>query len=190
MLKRILYSQHRARLERKVKEIRERYLNDRQEARQEYPHFSWNAWVERKARSGDSKALEIMRARARKGGTVRGNFLSGTSRDMGSSGGVSKKVTRKGSCIHESGLRETEKEIYLPKNAKDTLVEEALLLATRKFEGSVDVHGSAEFWGKVARVAGERRLSVSFANPGLEKRRVEVLQRHEMSHRQSRSRGR
>ena len=190
VLKRILYSQHRARLERKVKEIRERYLNDRQEARQEYPHFSWNAWVERKARSGDSKALEIMRARARKGGTVRGNFLSGTSRDMGSSGGVSKKVTRKGSCIHESGLRETEKEIYLPKNAKDTLVEEALLLATQKFEGSVDVHGSAEFWGKVARVAGERRLSVSFANPGLEKRRVEVLQRHEMSHRQSRSRGR
>ena len=191
VIKRILYSQNRARLERKTKEIREKYLKDRQEARQKYPHFSWSAWVEGKARSGDSTALEVMRARARKGDMpVRGNFLSGPPREVGPSGGISKKVTRKGSCIHESGLRETEKEIYLPKNAKDTVVEEALLLAARKFEGAVDVHGSAEFWGKVARVAGERRLSVSFANPGLEKRRVEVLQQQEMSHRQSRSRGR
>ena len=188
LLKRILYSQNRARLERKAKEIREKYLKDRQEIRQEYPHFSWSAWIEGKARSGDSAALQVMRARARKSDMpVRGNYLSGTSRELRPAGGVSKKVTRKGSCLHESGLRETEKEIHVPMNAKDTLVEEALLLAARKFEGSVDVHGSAEFWGKIARVAGERRLSVSFTNPGLEKRRLEVLQQHR---RQSRARGR
>lgn len=191
VIKRILYSQNRARLERKTREIREKYLKDKQETRQEYPHFSWSAWVEREARSGNYAALEAMRARARKRDMpVRGNYLSGTSRETGPLGGTSKKVTRKGCCIHESGLRETEKEIHLPKNAEDTLVEKALLLAARKFEGTVDVHGSAEFWGKVARVAGERRLSVSFANPGLEKRRVEILQQQGMSNRQSRARGR
>ena len=191
VLKRILYSQNRARLERKAKEVRERYLKDRQEARQEYPRFSWNTWLERKACGGDSAALEVMRARAGKSDMpIHGNALSGTAREMEASGGSVKKVTRKGSCLHESGLRETEKEIHLPQQAEEALIEEALRLAARKFEGAVDVHGSAAFGEKAARVAGERRLSIRFANPGLEKRRVEILQQQDMSHRQSRARGR
>lgn len=192
VLKRILCSQNRARLERKAKEIRERYLKEMQEARQGHPHFSWSAWIERQARSGDSAALEVMRARGRKSDTpARGNYFSGISREIGASGGTSKKVTRKGSCIHESGLREMEKEIHLPKNANDRLVEEALRLAAQKFGGALEVHGTADFWGKVARVAGERRLAVSFTNPGLEKRRLEILQhQRDLSHHQPRVKGR
>ena len=192
VLKRILYSQNRTRLERKAKEIREKYLKEMQEARQGHPHFSWSSWIERKARSGDSAALEVMRARGRKRDMpARGNYLSGSSRETGASSGTTKKVTRKGSCIHESGLRETEKEIHLPKNAKDTLVQEALLLAAQKFGGAVEVHGTADFWGKVARVAGEQRLSISFVNPGLEKRRVEILQQQkDRAHHQSQAKGR
>lgn len=165
--KRFLSRLNRKRLRRKAQKIREAYAQQRSEIFQKHRHVVWSAWLSKEAASGNADALAYLHARKMPRGVSTGS-LAGLRGD-GTHPTV-QKVTRQGTFIYAEG-RENQGRIVVAPNAGDDELARNLDLARQRFGSRLFVDGPSEFTARVARLAAERNMPLSFVDKHLDAQR-------------------
>jgi hypothetical protein len=147
---------------------------------------SWNDWLSNRAERGDVDALAVLRSRAEREEKMRGDLLTAGRADevktvildnlkavAGRDGSMSYRTADGGVVVDRSSHVQA-------KHATAGSAFVALSLASKRFEGqALDVRGTELFRRDVAELAGFHGINVIFADPMLEKTRVEALARRQ-----------
>ncbi len=143
-----------------------------------YRRYSWNDWLQEKARQGNANALDTLRARQVRA-NLKGDTLSSDKAPANHSGAIPgvrvDSVTKKGTIIyHFAGatIRDDGKLLKVSKGASQEALEAALRMAVERFGKNLTVNGGLGFKEEVVRTAAAARLKIEFDDPDLEKRRL------------------
>lgn len=135
----------------------------------------WNDWLMRRAESGDTDALAVLRSRAERAERLRGDLLTAERADRARAAVMEavKPTARKDGTM---SYRTADGGVVLDRathvqaeraTAGAALV--ALSLAAERFAGqALDVRGSDQFRRDVARLAALHKIPVVFADPAME----------------------
>ena len=179
--KRLLYGLVSKKLKREIAKINGEYMAERQAVFAKYRRYSWNDWLQVKARQGNANALDALRARQVRA-NLKGDTLSCDKAPANHSGAIPgvrvDSVTKKGTIIyHFAGatIRDDGKLLKVSKGASQEALEAALCMAVERFGKNLTVSGGPGFKEEVVRTAAAARLKVEFDDPDLEKRRLSLL---------------
>ena len=179
--KKILYAQAHRALKDEIKAIGSQAKKERAALYEQYKRRAWADWLKQKAMEGDGQALEALRARA-VGQGLKGDTVTGVGQDSPGETAVKDNITKKGTVIYRKGasaIRDDGEKLQLSRHVDSEGVKEALLLALERYGERITVNGSAEFKALTVKTAVEYQLPISFAAPGLERRRQQLLNQRE-----------
>lgn len=165
---------------------KERQTAERSEIRTAHPVMGWQPWLEAKAAAGDLDALGTLRSRQKRATRLEADLLAST--DPAAVKHVLKQLLRPqvrgdGTVIYrapDGGIVADEaREIRVPK-ATDAALAVALSLARERFnEKPIAVQGSDVFRERIAEMAGEKGVRVTFRDARLEAMRQSASRRRE-----------
>lgn len=185
--KKILYGQAHKALRDELQVIHKKYQNERAELYDKYKRQAWADWLKQKALDGDNRALTALRAReAAKG--LKGHTIIGKGGTVSGQMPVIDNITKKGTIIFRSSstaIRDDGDKLQLSRQATGETVQEALCIAMERYGNRITVNGTAEFKAQVIRAAVVSQLPITFADPGLERRRQSLLINQENKHERS-----
>lgn len=176
--KKLMYSAlSRARNE-EIAAIKLLYRRERQAIEQHHRRWQWSDWLRREAQRGDLEALEALRGRC-KGSGLTGNAVTGDtapSRPARPSGHDS--VTRKGTIIYHvagSAIRDHGDRLNVSLRADQAAMQSALRMAVARYGDRIAVNGSDAFKEQILMAAVAARMRLTFVDPALEQRRLQLL---------------
>ncbi len=179
--KRLLYGLVSKSLKGEIAKINQEYMAERQAVFAKYRRYSWNDWLQEKARQGNANALDTLRARQVRA-NLKGDTLSSDKAPANHSGAIPgvrvDSVTKKGTIIyHFAGatIRDDGKLLKVSKGAGQEALEAALRMAVERFGKNLTVNGTLGFKEQVVRTAAAARLKIEFDDPDLERRRLDLL---------------
>jgi hypothetical protein len=152
----------------------QQYRNLTQETRQ----LTWLDWLQAQAEKGRTDALEALRA-ARRSSPFPKSLIPANQSHDNSPAPQGAQVTKEGAIIETVAgyaIRRDEAGIYLDDQdrAPDEAVIAMLHHATNMFGTAVKTQGRESFQVRLARVAGLNHLQIHFADPAIEKVRLEA----------------
>lgn len=177
LTKKLLYAQaHKARRD-EMQAINQQHRKERQAFYDQYRRRTWADWLKHKALDGDLEALAALRAREAAQG-LKGNTLQGAGPPR--SGPVSgmDTLTKKGTIIYRAGLsavRDDGDTLQVSREATREVLQAALRLAMERYGTCLTVNGTVEFKEQIVQAAAASHLSLTFADPALERRREQIL---------------
>lgn len=201
-MKRVLYSLNKQRLRKKAAAAKAAYTQRRAAVHQGYPHATWNGWLRRQAAQGNTVALAALRARksaadARNDDPMSNVFWTAAQTISAADARTAKppnkppvKVTNQGTYIFAEGSKLTARQVRLAPDASDSTVREGLETAAYCFGSRLNVAGSKEFRTRVARLAAQHNMSVSFEDAAMEKQRRNLIIAGVNKNRSQRNQGR
>jgi hypothetical protein len=176
--KKLMYSTlSRARSE-EIAAIKLLYRREREANEKQHRRWQWSDWLRREAERGDLEALAALRGRC-KGSGLTGNAVTGDagpSRPARPSGHDS--VTRKGTIIYHvagSAIRDDGDRINVSLGADQAAMQSALRMAVERYGDRIAVNGSDAFKEQILMAAVAARMRVTFVDPVLEQRRLQLL---------------
>lgn len=177
-VKKMLYAQASKTLLKRINNVNQHYRFEKQVLYQQHQYATWADWLKKKAITGNSQALDALRARPSKGDLV-GNTLSGLAR-----GKIDKlsidNITKKGTVIYRegalAGVRDDGRQLQLPKKLTVSCVMATLHLAQQRYGAKLAVNGSESFKKLVAKTVVVNKLPIQFIDLELERTR-ETLQK-------------
>lgn len=188
----LLYAQAHAALQASLKAIHQDYRQERQRLYQQFQRRSWADWLKQEALGGNAQALACLRARQPASG-LQGNTLHAEQPGRTESAQLASQpvpapivdgLTKKGTLIYRAGasaVRDAGEHLQVSREASREAVQLALRLALARYGERICVQGSAEFKAQIVRAAVDARLPVVLTDPGLERRRLAILDK-ETSH--------
>ncbi|EBP7822451.1 conjugal transfer protein TrbI [Salmonella enterica] len=177
--KRLLYSQTSARLRNDLEAIRKQYDQERTKLYQGFQRRQWADWLKQEAMNGDSQALDALRAREAAQG-LKGDTLTGQGKAKPGHAPVIDNITKKGTIIYRAGktaVRDDGNRLQVSCGAGGDGVQVALRMAMERYGECLTVNGSPEFKAAVIRAAVDSKMPITFADPGLEKRRQALIEK-------------
>lgn len=181
--KKVLYSQASKALRASLDAIHAEYTREREKLYQDFQPRTWADWLKVEAMQGNHEALNALRARdAAKG--LQGHTLTGHGGARGSSASEIDNITKKGTIIYRAGqtaVRDDGDKLQVSIANDQRGLQAALLMAAERYGSRITVTGDAEFKARIIHAAVDGRLSITFADPGLERRRQDLLQRRTKS---------
>jgi hypothetical protein len=163
--------------DRKVRVERER--EERQQARAAHPVLNWQGYLEAEAAKGNEQALAALRSRQRRMRQLETEVLTAENADQARHivhGNMKPAVRRDGRVIYrmtDGGIVSDEAaQVRVPQPTAAAAFLALSLAADRFGDRPLIVKGTEAFRQQVATVAAIKGLSVTFADPGLERRRV------------------
>ena len=193
--KRVLYSQASAALQSTLESIHKDYTRAREHLYRDFQRKTWADWLRQKAVEGDSEALAALRAREAARG-LKGNTIEAggdTRPEDASDHPAQDTITKTGTIIFRVGrsaVRDDGDRLQISREITQDGLHAALRLAVVKYGERITVNGTPEFKAQVVRAAVDFPLQITFADPGLERRRLELLTRENVNDRQTSERGR
>lgn len=182
--KRLLYAQAFRALRTEIKAIQDQYHENRRNLTAKYPRLAWADWLKQKALTGNTDALAALRARAAaqglKGNIVRGKNLG--KEDLSPQPGQVDNITKKGTIIYRRGgcaVRDDGTRVQVSRKTTAEALKMALLLANERFGERLTVNGTNDFKDQVVRVAASARLPITFADPVLEAKRQNLVNKEQ-----------
>ncbi|WP_017173892.1 TraI/MobA(P) family conjugative relaxase [Xanthomonas phaseoli] len=177
--KKLLYALASKSLQEGVQKANTDYLKARDAAYATHHRRAWADWLQVKAKQGDAEALAALRARESRQGRSR-NIVGGQqARRTGPVPGLKPdNITKAGTIIYRVGstaIRDDGDLLNVSRGAGDQGVEAALRMAMYRYGERITVNGSDDFKERVAQVAAAARLSVSFEDAALDKRRQQLM---------------
>jgi hypothetical protein len=176
--KKVLYSQASKALRASLDAIHAEYTREREKLFQGFQPRTWADWLKVEAMQGNHEALSALRARdAAKG--LQGHTLTGHGGARGSSTPEIDNITKKGTIIYRAGqtaVRDDGDKLQVSRANDQRGLQAALRMAAERYGSRITVTGDAEFKARIIHAAVDGRLSITFADPGLERRRQELLQ--------------
>lgn len=177
--RKFLYSQASASLKATIKAANEDYRRKREKVIHTYQRRTWADWLKNEAVSGDEKALTALRAR--EGAGLRGNTVEpGANKRSKTARLPVDNITKKGTVIYRSGagaIRDDGSKLQVSNNATTAGIEAAIKLAMERYGNKITITGTAEFKAQVISVAVKNNLPITFADPGLERLRLNHLEK-------------
>lgn len=177
--RKFLYSQASASLKDNIKAANEDYSKKREKVIQTYQRRTWADWLKNEAVSGDEKALTALRAREAAG--LQGNTIEPEANKRSKTANLAvDNITKKGTVIYRSGagaIRDDGSKVQVSKNATEAGIEAAIKLAMERYGNKITITGTAEFKAQVISVAAKSNLPVTFADSGLERLRLNHLEK-------------
>ena len=176
--KKLLYSQTSATLRAELDGIHKDYTRERGQLYEGHQRRQWADWLKQEATQGNSEALAALRAREAAQG-LKGNTLAAQGEAKPGHAPVIDNITKKGVIIYRAGqsaVRDDGDRLQVSTGADRAGVLEALRLAAERYGDRITVNGTTEFKAQAIRAAVDGRLTITFADPALEKRRQALLQ--------------
>lgn len=175
--KRVLYSQASAALRTSLDAINKEYAKEREQLYKGFQRKTWADWLKQEALKGDTEALTALRSREAAQG-LKGNTIQAEGRAAPGAAYVQDNITKKGTIIFRAGrsaVRDDGDRLQVSREATREGLQAALRLAMEKYGERITVNGTAEFKAQIIRAAVDSQLPITFADPGLERRRLELL---------------
>ncbi|MBO2558933.1 TraI/MobA(P) family conjugative relaxase [Shewanella algae] len=175
-LRQFLYKQAFESKKSKAKIISDAYKSKRKAVFKSKPNLTWADWLKSEALKGNNDALAALRGRRNIILLTSSNFISGKSKNDNQMGEID-NVTKHGTILYKGnvpGLRDDGNRLFLGKSMTADGVINAVALASEKFGGSLNLYGSDKFKELVVRAAVIGNIEVSFTEPGLEARKIEL----------------
>lgn len=158
---------------------------ERERARQRYrgralprPTGGWLDWLRDEAARGDEEALALLRNRRPAEPRTASRAVWSDANGPRKAGTEVDSVTASGTIICSvpgGSIRDDGKRLHLAARCvSDTAAEALLRLAHTRYGARLGVDGDAVFEAQIVRVAASMALSVTFADPQLEQRRLEL----------------
>ncbi len=178
--KRVLYSQASASLRTSLDSINKDYAKEREQLYQGFQRKTWADWLKQEAIKGDAEALIALRSREAAQGLKGNTIQAGGEARPGAAHAVHEQdnITKKGIIIFRAGrsaVRDDGDKLQVSREATRDGLQSALRLAMEKYGDRITVNGTAEFKAQIVRAAVDSQLPITFADPGLERRRLELL---------------
>ncbi|EGU0150155.1 relaxase/mobilization nuclease domain-containing protein [Vibrio parahaemolyticus] len=147
-----------------IASLSESWKQQREQARRSTPLLNWQSWLVKQAESGNSHALNTLRANPSKySKAISESAFIGQTRD-GISMDVPHKVRANGDIIYNRNIRESDDRIDV--NSSDAVdVATALKIATERFGDTLNITGDDLFKRKVVEAAFNTKQQVSFTDP-------------------------
>nr|BCU00459.1 TraI protein [uncultured bacterium] len=183
--KRVLYSQASAALRASLDAINKEYTKEREQLYKGFQRKTWADWLKQAALKGDTEALTALRSREAAQG-LKGNTIQAEGRATPGAAHVQDNITKKGTIIFRAGrsaVRDDGDRLQVSREATREALQAALQLAKEKYGERITVNGTAEFKAQVVRAAVDSQLPITFADPGLERRRLELLTKENVNDR-------
>jgi len=183
--KRVLYSQASAALRASLDAINKEYTKEREQLYKGFQRKTWADWLKQAALKGDTEALTALRSREAAQG-LKGNTIQAEGRATPGAAHVQDNITKKGTIIFRAGrsaVRDDGDRLQVSREATREALQAALQLAKEKYGERITVNGAAEFKAQVVRAAVDSQLPITFADPGLERRRLELLTKENVNDR-------
>lgn len=181
--KKMLYSQASTALRSSLDAIHAEYTKEREKLYQGFQRRTWADWLKSEAMQGNPQALTALRARdAAKG--LQGRTLTGQGEAHGSTSQEIDNITKKGTIIYRAGqtaVRDDGDKLQVSRENDQRGLQAALRMAAERYGSRITVTGDAEFKARIIHAAVDGRLSITFADPGLERRRQELLTQKEQA---------
>ena len=162
--KKVLYAQAFSAYRAKLDTIHQEYAKERELLFKGFQRRTWADWLKHEAQNGNQQALNALRARDSAKG-LQGNTITG-----------------QGTIIYRAGqsaVRDDGDRLQVSANADREALTAALKIATERYAGRITVNGTPEFKAQMIRAAVDSQLPITFADPGLELRRQELLNKKE-----------
>ena len=175
--KRVLYSQASTALRTSLDAINKEYTKEREQLYKGFQRKAWADWLKQEALKGDTEALTALRSREAAQG-LKGNTIQAEGRATPGAAHVQDNITKKGTIIFRAGrsaVRDDGDRLQVSREATREALQAALRLAMEKYGERITVNGTAEFKAQIVRAAVDSQLPITFADPGLERRRLELL---------------
>ncbi|MFC5460750.1 TraI/MobA(P) family conjugative relaxase [Massilia niabensis] len=151
---------------------------ERQAIDQQHPRYQWADWLRHEAAKGDIEALAALRGRKTESGLT-GDAVAGNAKVSPSvrpSGCDS--VTRKGTIIYHAGggaIRDDGNRLNVSLGADQAAILTALQMAVERYGERIAVNGSDAFKKQILKAAVASRLRITFVDPALEQRRLQLV---------------
>jgi hypothetical protein len=176
--KKLLYALVSKSMQEGIQKANANYLKARDAEYATHRRRAWADWLQVKARQGDEEALAALRAREARQGRSRNTVSGQQARRTGPVPGLKPdNITKAGTIIYRVGstaIRDDGDLLTLSRGAGDHGVEAALRMAMYRYGERIIVNGSDEFKERAAQVAAAARLSLTFDDAALEKRRQQI----------------
>lgn len=176
--KRILYCAISCTLREEIRRIKTQCAAERLAINDKYPWRPWADWLRAKAIEGDPEALAALRARDAATG-LKGDTISGKGgRKHAPLTAELDGITKKGTIIYHVGstaVRDDGERLQISRGSNMEGLQAALRLAAQQYGRCIALNGTEVFKEQVARAAAAGRLSITFADTALERRRQELL---------------
>ena len=176
--KKLLYATTSKTLRNEIQTINAQYLKERQLIYDKYQRLTWADWLRAKATDGDQEALRALRAREAAQG-LKGNTVAGQRRDTSANGHAAQdSITKKGTIIYRFGttaVRDDGDRLNVSRGANHDGLQAALRLAIERYGDRLTVNGTAAFKDQIAHAAATAKLSITFDDADLERRRQQLL---------------
>lgn len=179
--KKLMYAVTSKALRDEISSAISQYRNERQDICAKKKRQAWADWLRSEADAGNNDALQALRSR-RGGASGEGNTIRGSGERARSHFDPSHdSVTKNGTVIYRFGtsaVRDDGDKLNVSCGAGNAGLEAALRMAVERYGRHLAVNGSFAFKEKIARVAAEINLPVSFDNAVLERHRQNLLHLH------------
>lgn len=175
--KKVLYSQASAALRASLNAIHKEYAKERERLYQGFQRRTWADWLKQEAVNGNAEALAALRGREAAQG-LKGNTFRAEGEGKPSYAPIVDNITKKGTIIYRAGLsavRDDGDKLQVSREATREGLQAALRLAMERYGDRITVNGTAKFKAQIVRAAVDVQLPITFADPGLERRRQELL---------------
>lgn len=176
--KKVLYAATSKSMKDEIKKINKQYLSGRQEIYDKYRQLAWVDWLRSKATAGDEEALCALRGRASSLG-LKGNTVAGKGSQKPIKGHtVQDSITKKGTIIYRVGstaVRDDGDKLNVSRGANQEGLQAVLRMAIERYGERITVNGTADFKEQIVQAAAAAKLTITFDDAGLERRRQELL---------------
>jgi hypothetical protein len=187
--KKVLYSQASTALRDRLAEIHKEYAKEREKLYQGFQRRAWADWLKQEALQGNAEALTALRAREAAQG-LKGNTVAGRGEAKPGHAHVQDNITKKGTIIFRAGqsaVRDDGDKLQVSREATREGVQAALRLAMERYGNQITVNGTPEFKAQAIRAAVDSQLPITFADPALELRRQQLLNKEKAHERAARA---
>lgn len=183
--KKILYSQASAALRANLGAIHKNYAKEREQLYRGFQRRTWIDWLKQEALSGNDEALAALRSREMAQG-LKGNTIRAEGKAQPGYAPLLDNITKKGAIIFRVGrsaVRDDGDKLQVSREANREGLQAALRLAMERYGERITVNGTAEFKAHIVKASVDSRLPIIFADPGLERRRQDLLTKEKANER-------
>lgn len=174
--KKLLYAQAHQSLRNEITAINARHRKGRTVVSGNLKKRTWADWLRHEAVRGNADALLALRAREGRE-RLAGDTFQAAGEGGAGQGLVIDGITKKGTIIyraHNASVRDDGERLRVQGGAGDEVVRQALRLAMQRGK-RITVNGSVAFKTQAIRAAVDAGLSITFADPAMERGRRALL---------------
>jgi methyl coenzyme M reductase gamma subunit len=175
--KKMLYYQASAALRASLGAIHKDYAKEREQLYLGFQRRTWADWLKQEALSGSAEALAALRSRETAQG-LKGNTVQAEGKTLPGHVPVQDNITKNGTIIFRIGrsaVRDDGDRLQVSREVTSEGLQAALRLAIERYGERIIVNGTSEFKTQIVRASVDSQLPITFADPGLERRRRDLL---------------